>query len=233
MKHNAAKTIRNACFVLATVGLAPFAQAADGPNGTPATGGPDPIPTPTVVTEPPVVTTTPVVVTDPVVTAVPTTEVVAAGEPKPEPVTTTQPPVEEMTPPQVVMPGMPMPGAGEPAVAYSLGHIPPPMPGEGEPPIAYSMGRGGDDPLPYERTMTVTSEMPDVPVLNKTEDAVSALPSVTADAVSAVAALENQTAISAPADTLPVLDATQVVGSAGEALSTGAPAIRNGHLSAP
>ena len=214
MKHHAAKTIRNACFVLATVGLAPFAQAADGPDGTPVTGGPDPIPTPTVVTEPPVVTTTPVVVTDPVVTAVPTTEVVAVDEPKPEPVTTTESPVEEMMPPQVVMPGMPMPG-------------------EGEPPIAYSMGRGGDDPLPYERTMTVTSEMPDVPVLNKTEDAVSALPPVTADAVSAVAALENQTAVSAPADTLPVLDATQVVGSAGEALSTGAPAIRNGHLSAP
>ena len=214
MKHKAAKTIRNACFLLATVGVAPLAQATDGPDGTPVTGGPDPIPTTTVVSEPPVVTTDPVVVTDPAVTTVPPTEVVGVDEPKPEPDTTSLPPVEELTPPQVVMPGMPMPDEGEPA-------------------IAYSMGRGGDNPLPYERTMTVTSEMQDVPVLNKTEDAVSALPSVTAEAVSAVAALENETAVSASVDTLPALDATQVVGSAGETLSAGAPAIRNGHLAAP
>ena len=107
------------------------------------------------------------------------------------------------------------------------------MPDEGEPPIAYSTGRGGDEPLPFERTMTMSSETPDVTMMNKSDDAVSALPPITADAVSAVATLERESTIGTVQDSASAVDATQVVGSAAESVNAGGPAIRNGRLITP
>ena len=107
------------------------------------------------------------------------------------------------------------------------------VPGEGEFPVAYSMGRSGDDPLPYERTMTMSSEMQDVPVLSKTEEALTALPPISADAVSAVATLERESAISTLQDSAPAVDAAQVVGSAADSVNAAGPAIRNGRLVTP
>lgn len=108
-----------------------------------------------------------------------------------------------------------------------------PAPVEGEVPMADSVGRGGDDPLPYERTMTLSTETQDFSVMNKSEEAVTALPSITADAVSAVAALESETAVSPVSDVAATLDSTQVVGSAGDSATLGGPAIRNGRLTTP
>lgn len=137
---------------------------------------------------------------------------------------TTDPVVEETTP-TTVEPGPvdtllgsenpPLEDGGLPGVVM-------PSPGEGGFPIAYSMGHGGSDPLPYERTMTTTSEAPDATV--------SALPSVSLDAVAAVSTIESEATVSAMGDGAAALDTTQLTGDNGETIATGVPSIRDGHL---